>query len=57
MPKAVHDLAEKLKGKRGVDNPWALATWMVKHGRTKRRGGRYKDVVESVRKHRARRGR
>lgn len=35
--KKAHRLAKKLKGKRGITNPYALATWMIKRGKGKRR--------------------
>ena len=36
MPKIVHEIAMKLIGKKNVDNPWALATWIAKRNRKKK---------------------
>ena len=34
--KKAKKLAEKMKGKKGVDNPHALAKWMIDHQKKKR---------------------
>ena len=35
--KKAHRLAKKLMGKRGIREPYALATWMVKRGKGRKR--------------------
>jgi len=34
--KKAKKLAEKMKGKKGVDNPHALARWMIEHQKKKK---------------------